>query len=738
MRNAAYEYRISWRQIMSEMHRYYDPMAEAFFSDESKEYAERTGLALIAAAQHAAISFGKHILPQVSARTPDGATYFRFSCGIDYDMGAADALIQKYPDDEAQIRTYKEKFQAYDLLAHKSYRTPAGERLTGAQAMWGGSWGGHSNPDFGLIVNIGTEGVRKRIEAGRTNHPEAAWFYNGCSFAMDALDILGERFRQLAESMAENCTDPLDQKRYARAAQAFSVVPKKPAGDFTEACHVFWMLFTFDGIDSPGRFDQYMRRAYEASDDRAEVLDILSRLWDCFHDTRTWNLCISGSDEAWTDETNALTYDILAMAAEKRYHTPNITLRVHRNTPEKLWNAIADTLATGIGMPALYSDEAVCPALEKLGIPPCDSHDYCMNGCNQIDIMGKSHMGLEDGEVNFGKVLEYTLHNGVNSMNGNLESIQTGAPTSFASFAEFENAFYQQMDYVVLHTCMSANNSQHTRAIFSPNPLRSCLIEGCLEKGVDYRNGGPLYNHGQILAEAIADTGDSLWAIFRLIYEEKKYTMAELLAALNANFEGYDQLYYDFSHCEKFGNDCRGVDELTSRFVNRFFRILNRHHTYRGGVFSGGCSTYSRAANYGRSIGALPNGHHKGDPLIADSIGAVPGCDCNGPTALLKSVLHYEHDLATSGFVLQVKFEKKLFATEKGKQSFIALAKAFFHGGGQQYTVNVLDPEELLDAKIHPENHRNLIVRVGGYSEYFVNLEPGLQDNVIARTSVAL
>lgn len=723
---------------MSEMNYYHDPMAEAFFADETKDYAERVGMALVAGAKHALISFGNHILPQVSLRTPNSATSFRFSSGIEYDFHAADEWIARDPANESKIRAYTEKFRRYHMLAHQQYRTPAAERLTGAYAMWGGSWGGHSNPDFGMIVNMGTEKIREKIEAGRKMHPESDAFYNGCAYAMDALDILGERFRRLAEESAASCDDPADKKRYVLAAKAFAVVPKKPAFDFTSACHAFWMLFTLDGIDSPGRFDQYMRHVYEASSDRGEVRDVLSRLWDAFHDTRTWNLCISGSDEAWNDESNALTYDILAMAAEKKYQTPNITLRVHRNTPEKLWHAIADTLATGIGMPSLYNDEAVCPALEMLGIPPCDSHDYCMNGCNQIDIMGKSHMGLEDGEVNFGKVLEYTLHNGVNTITGHVESMQTGDPEQFATYEELENAFYQQMDYVVMHTCMTANNSQLMRGVFSPNPLRSCLIAGCLEKGVDYRNGGPLYNHGQILAEAIADTGDSLWAIRKLVYEEKKYTMAELLDALRADFDGYEQLYYDFSHAEKFGNDSSGVDAVTARMVNRFFAVLKRYHTYRGGVFTGGCSTYNRAANYGRNTGALPNGHHKGTPMLADSIGAVPGCDTNGPTALLKSVLHYAHDQAASGFVLQAKFEKKLFATEKGKLSFIALAKAFFRGGGQQYTVNVLDAQELLDAKIHPENHRNLIVRVGGYSDYFVNLEPGLQDNVIARTSVEL
>ncbi|MEE1011820.1 MAG: glycine radical domain-containing protein, partial [Acutalibacteraceae bacterium] len=180
------------------------------------------------------------------------------------------------------------------------------------------------------------------------------------------------------------------------------------------------------------------------------------------------------------------------------------------------------------------------------------------------------------------------------------------------------------------------------------------------------------------------------------------------------------------------------VDLITARALNRFLTVLKRNNTYRGGVFTGGCSTFSRAANYARQTAALPNGKLKGEPLIADSIAATPGRDTKGPTAQIKSVLKYNHTDACSGFVFQNKFEKKLFCTEKGKASFIALAKAYFSGGGQQYTVTVVSPEDLLDAKVNPENHRNLIVRVGGYSDYFVNLESGLQDNVIERTFLGI
>lgn len=722
---------------------YRDPVADAFWQGEETELAERVGRALRESAKTMIISFGEKILPEVTPHapdsiphTPDSMLSFGYDASMTYRFGAENVLREKHPEAIEYIDRMYERF--YNLN-HMSQHIPfEGEMRTRADSYgWGGTWGGHSNPDFGRLVNLGTEGIRAIIdEYKQKNTFDTDWFYRGCEYTLDALDILGDRFLELARELAEKETDPENKRRYERAAEAFEVVPRKPAYDFNSGCMAFWMLFTLDGIDSPGRFDQYMYRVYEASADRDEVLDLIDRLWDVMYERRAWNLCLAGSDPDWNDQSNGLTYDLLAEAAKKKYNTPNLTLRVHRNTPEQLWNAIADTLASGIGMPVLYNDEIVCPALEKIGIPPCDSHLYCMNGCNQIDIMGKSHMGLEDGEVNIAKCLEYALNNGVDTLRDFEVGSHTGDARKFKSFDELYGAFKTQLQYGVYAVCMAANTAQHMRGTYGANPLRSCLIEGCLEKGIDYRNGGPLYGHGQVLAEGVADTGDSLWAIKKLVFDEKKYTMDQLMDALEADFEGYEELRRDFASCEKFGCDCEGVDKLTTDVFNYFLTLLKRQHTYRGGIYTGGCSPFSRAANHGRAVGALPNGRKKRDPLFADCLGAVPGCDTKGPTALIKSALGYDQVHACSGDVFQIKFDKKIFNTPKGKASFIALAKAYFTGGGQQLTTTVVSPEDLLDAKVNPDKHRDLIVRVGGYSDYFVNLDPALQDNVIQRTYI--
>ncbi len=710
-----------------------DPFLYGYFENDALEHAERVGLALLCASKNLPVKFSRQLLPETAFVTESGSSGYSPSDGLWFSEECILKLEDEYPEHKETLNRY---LQEINVFRSKSQllNSEITDALNASGAHWGGGWGGHSNPDYGRIVNFGTEHLRSIIAENYDKHPSEAWFYRSCSYTLDAIDILGERYGEEALKRAKECENSIDRDFYTRMAKAFRTVPQKPAYDFTSAMCSFMLIFALDGSDSPGRFDQYMYKAYTKTENKDEATDLLSRLWDYFYDHRSWNLCISGSDENWNDESNELTYAILEMVRKKGYNTPNLTCRVHKNTPDKLWNAIAETLGTGTGLPALYNDDVVCAALEKIGIPPEDSHDYCMNGCNQIDILGKSHMGLEDGEVIFTKCLEFALHNGVDAMTGEKISIETGNPLTFTTYERFEKAFMDQLEFVTYNSCSSANRYQQMRGLFQPHPLRSCLIEGCLENGRDYRNGGPLYNHGQILAEGIADTGDSLYAIKKLIYDEKKYRMEELLDALNKNFEAYEKLHHDFKNCEKFGNDIEEVDQITARALNRFFTILKRNNTYRGGVFTGGCSTFNRAAGYGSKTAALPNGKLKGEPLLADSIAATPGRDTHGPTAQIKSVLKFNHLDACSGFVFQNKFEKKLFCSEKGKASFIALAKAYFKGGGQQYTITVVSPDDLLDAKINPEKHRNLIVRVGGYSDYFVNLTNELQNNVIERT----
>lgn len=644
--------------------------------------------------------------------------------------------IDRHPEWAEELTEILDRMKdlSTNAVVHRN-ETEEEKTFSEMRVSWGGAhwgWHGHSNPNFALIPQLGTDGMREKLAHYKASNPGKELFYDSLCIALDALDIWAERYRVLALEMAEAAEDS-DKPRLLRMAEALQTVPKKPARNLYEAFQGFWLVFCMDGVDSPGRFDQYMLPYYEAADE-AERQYCLEGMWHLFHETRTWNLCISGSDENGADQTNILSYDILRVARKYKYNTPNLTMRVHSNTPQALWESAMETLATGIGMPALYNDECVCPALEALGISRAHAHNYCMNGCNQIDIFGASHMGLEDGEVCLAKCLELALYDGVCGYCGEKISISTGDPAEMASFEEFMAAYKKQVEYASDIAVTMANRTQKIASEYGVNPLRSNLIEGCIEKGLDYKNGGPLYGHGQILAEGLADAVDSLAAVKYYVFEKKKYSFRELIDALKANFQDHEKLYQDFSAFRKFGNDDPYVDAIYKEVVEHFYRHLLTKPTVRGGYYGGGCSTFNRTATFAVKIGALPNGKKQETTILADSIGSVPGCDRFGPTALLNSVLSADQTLAKSGNVLQMKFSKALFDTDTGKKAMIALAKTYFVRKGQQLSINVVSLEELLDAQIHPQAHRNLIVRVGGYSDYFVSLSPELQENIIKRT----
>ena len=259
-----------------------------------------------------------------------------------------------------------------------------------------------------------------------------------------------------------------------------------------------------------------------------EAQRLLEKVWIRFEKVRAWNLCIGGQKADGEDATNELSYMILDVAKKYGYQAPNLTMRCHKNTPLSLWDKAIEVVCSGIGMPAFYNDEVVIPAMMRFGIPLQDARDYAMNGCNQIDIQGKSHMGLEDGELNLLKCLELALNRGKCRLTGQQLGPDTGDPCGFKTFDQVMDAYKRQVEYFTRMLTDVANRSQKVYAVYAPNPFRSLLVSDCIEKCRDFKDGGPRYNHGQILTEGIANTADSLAAIKRLVFEEKRLSMSRL------------------------------------------------------------------------------------------------------------------------------------------------------------------------------------------------------------------
>ncbi len=708
-----------------------EPFAVGYINACSDNIYVSTGAGYLEAVKSARIVFD----PDTGFPSFD---FGNMACGSSFSTGQTpnfDLLEEKAvncPEFAEDYRYIARRMKCVDLGEHMWYSFTKNEGdITSSFSGWGGTWGGHAVPNLIDFARLGTEGIREKINRYKELNPDAADFYEGLFLTLDAIDLLGKKIHDAAKSEYAEEKNPKLQK----VLTAFECCPRLPARTFAEAVCVYVMIVTLDGVDSPGHLDQYMIDFWNASC-YEESQEALEDLWLFFHKTRTWNLCISGSDENWNDLSNDLTYKILEVARKFKFQTPNLTMRCHRNTPEKLWKEAIETIACGMGMPVFYNDEVVCPALERLGIPPTDSHRYVMNGCNQIDIQGKSHMGLEDGEINLGLAVSYAICGGFNIM----QNKQIGALTPPAEELDTFEKFYDTVKAQIIHladgVCSMANKAQTVFAQYSANPIRSMTIDGCIQKGLDYKNRGPLYGHGQVLMEGVPDCIDSIANIKKFVYEDKKYTLAQVRDALIMDFEGYERMYLTFKNSGlNFGNDNPYVDSIAADIIDFYNSYMLTKKTERGGYYSGGCSPFDRAAQNGAAAGALPNGKRKGEHIYGDSIGATPGKDTKGPTALLSSCLSFDHTLPASGFILNLKFERSLFNSEIGKESFLSLAKTYFERRGQQLSVTVVSRDELLDALDHPDDHKDLIVRVGGFSAYFVDLSRELKENIIARTN---
>ncbi|MBR6676389.1 MAG: hypothetical protein IKL24_03555 [Clostridia bacterium] len=708
-----------------------EPFAVGYLCADSDSIYIRTGYGYKEAARAARITFDPDTcFPSIDFGNM--ACGSSFSEGQSPNLGLLSEKAEKNPQLACDYEYIAKNMGELDIGAHFWRAFSQNEtNITLSLSGWGGTWGGHAVPDLIDFARLGTEGLREKVAGFAKKNPDKGDFYEGMLLTLDAIDILGERIYKAAQREFEKT----GLEKLKRAVKTFEKCPRRPAEDFSEAVLVYLLIFTLDGIDSPGHFDQYMIDFWRKTP-LSEARETLSDLWVFFHKTRTWNLCISGSDSEWNDLSNELTYEILAACRRFKFQTPNLTMRCHRNTPERLWREAADTLALGMGLPALYNDEVVCPALESLGIPPEDSHRYVMNGCNQIDIQGKSHMGLEDGEINLGLALSYALFEGYNVGEGKQIGKKTPPAEDISTFQEFFDCVKLQAAHLMEAVCSMADKCHVIRGKYSSNPIRSLTIDGCLEKGLDYKNGGPVYGHGQVLFEGVPDTIDSLANIKRFVYDEGKYTLCEIRDALAADFAGYEKMHADLcSSGLNFGNDDTYVDSIAKELIDYCNDHLKKRPTARGGIYTGGCSPFNRAANNGLAAGPLPNGKKKNDHMYGDSIGATPGKNVKGPTALLNSCLSFDHKKAGSGFILNIKFEKSQFATEEGKAAFLALCRSYFDNGGQQLSVTVVNREELLEAHANPHLHRDLIVRVGGFSAYFADLDPSLRENVIQRTT---
>lgn len=716
-----------------------DPFSAGYLRCESEHHVVRQAHALRAwwASTPAAIEPGDRLVGRAHARGVGG---FSFGQGIMADAGAARRWSEECPEWAAHLDALVTFWR--DQEPGRRVSLPEDERfLSGGHVYWAG-WGGHTLLGFEQVLAEGTEGIRatiRRHQEGESD-PEKRAFREALLVVCDGIDAYAARYAVAAEGLADRESDVLRRAELLAIAGRCRRVPRRGARTFTEALQSFWFIHLLDGTDSPGRLDQYLLPYYEGdvaagrlSPDEAQAW--MDHLWKRFNDTRSWNVAVGGLLPDGRDATNPLTFMALEATRRCRKVAPNLSLRVHRGTPPEVWRKAVEVIETGGGMPALYNDDVLVPALMRYGIPEEEARDYALNGCCQVDIPGRSHMGLEDGELNLLKCLELALRDGFDPHTRRQLGPRTGDPRGFSDFEQVWQAYTVQVEHFAARLIAAANEVQRAHAETSPNLFRSLFVRDCIERGVDFKAGGPRYNHGQILTQGIANTADSLVAIRQVVFEERALSMGGLLDALDGDFPDESLRQALLQRVPNFGNDDAGVDALAARVVDHFFRHLNTHRTWRGGVYGGGSIVFVRAPRYGATVGATPDGRKAGTPL-ADSVGPSAGRDTKGPTAMLASVSKVPQALAQSAYVLNLKLTPGIVG--QSREQVVALLQGYFRQGGQQVQVNVVDRQTLLRARENPEEHGSLVVRVGGYSDYFVRLSPALQEDIIARTEHSL
>ncbi len=586
-------------------------------------------------------------------------------------------------------------------------------------------------------------------------------FYEAVRIACRAAVRCAERYRDRALELAGEVGDPRRREELEEIASVLERVPAHPARSFREAVQSVWLAHmivhqeNFQHGISFGRLDQILY-PYYVSDigagrldygDAVELLGCLmvkcAEILPLFNSVGTsffsglssaQGITLGGTDKEGNDATNELSYAFLDAYDTVRLRQPNLHARAHAGTPDEFLLKISDVVKRGGGMPALFGDSGIIPGLSLQDDNEEDAWDYSIVGCVEPNVQGKTFSACGAAFVNLGVALEMALTNGRSRFNDSPIGPRTGDPSKFASIDDVLEAFKAQMSFLVRNAVAGNNAIELAHMDIYPTPLLSALVDGCMEKGRDVTVGGAKYNCTGMQGVGLADVADSIAAIETLVFKKKSLTMEELLTALSDDFVGHERLLQQIrNQAPKFGNDDDYADSIARTVASAYCDEVIKYRNPRGGNYAPGFWTMTTHNGFGSYLGALPNGRRAGASL-AEGITPCAGMDKTGPTAAMKSVSSLELRKVGNGTTLNQKFSPGALAGEKGSRDLASLIRTFFNLGGMHVQFNVVDRETLIDAKEHPERYPGLLVRISGYSAYFADLTPEMQDELIART----
>ena len=622
---------------------------------------------------------------------------------------------------------------------------------------------GHICPNTQRWLKFGPAGLKEEALKKVENSNNKKDFYEGIIIVLEASQKFIRRYGKLASQMAAEIQNLNQKNNLNEVSRICYKIADNPPDTFHEAIQSMWFLYVILQMESnassfsPGRADQYLYKYfindYESGNlSFLKALEIIEALWLKFNQIVYlrnsnsakyfagfpigFNIACGGQTLDGKDASNELSFIFLKAQEHVRLPQPNLSARLFKKSSNSFVEECSRIIGLGSGMPQIFNDESIIPALENKGISHEDAVNYAIVGCVELTIHG-NNLGWSDAAMfNMVKALELTLNNGRCLITGKEMGLKLGFLTDYKTFNDLEEAFKKQIDHFIDRMIAVCGVVDTLHAEILPSPFLSSIIDDCIEKGIDITEGGAHYNLSGIQAIQVANIADSLAVIKKCVYEDQSITAEELLKAIQTNYEEREDLRQGvINKAPKYGNDIDYVDNLGNKWVDYFAKKLTHYTNARGGIYHMGLYTVSAHMPMGQNVGASADGRKAKDPLADGGMSAMYGRDQNGPTALLNSVSKIKSINGSNGTLLNMKFQPELFRTFKGIKLFSALLRTFVDLHINHVQFNVIAKEDLIAAKNDPEAYKDLIVRVAGYSAYFTELANDLQDEIIARTA---
>jgi choline trimethylamine-lyase len=628
--------------------------------------------------------------------------------------------------------------------------------------------GGDSNPGYDVILmhkgmlDIQHEAQEHlaHLDYENPNDIDKIYFYKSIIDTAEGVMIYAKRLSDYAAQLAAKETNPERKAELLKIAEVNARVPAHKPSTFWEAIQAVWTVESLLVVEenqtgmSIGRVDQYMYPLFKADLEAGrmtehEAFDLAGcmlikmseMMWITSEGGSKFfagyqpfvNMCVGGITRDGRDATNDLTYLLMDAVRHVRIYQPSLATRVHSKSPEKYLRKIVDVIRSGMGFPAVHFDDTHIKMMLAKGVSIEDARDYCLMGCVEPQKSGRLYQWTSTAYTQWPICIELVLNQGVPLWYGKRVCPDLGGLERYDTFEKFDAAVKEQIKYVTKWTSVATVISQRVHRDHAPKPLMSLMYEGCMESGKDVASGGAMYNFGPgVVWSGLATYADSMAAIKKLVYDDKKYTLMQLGEALKADFEGCPQIKADCLAAPKYGNDDDYVDLIAADLVH-FTETEHRKFKTLYSVLSHGTLSISNNTPFGQLLGASANGRRAWKPL-SDGISPTQGADYKGPTAIIKSVSKMANDSMNIGMVHNFKLMAGLLDTPEGENGIITLIRTACMLGNGEMQFNYLDNEVLLDAQKHPENYRDLVVRVAGYSAFFVELCKDVQDEIISRT----